>query len=76
VEFLYNLRRCGYDNYLTSDTSPTRWDIKRTFEANARLTNAVWNMLDGLEEEFARLIEAGDYLNTWRFIENEIFKLK
>jgi xylose isomerase len=76
VEFLYYLRRCGYDDYLTSDTSPTRWDIKRTFEANARLTNAVWNMLEGLEDEFARLMEAGDYLNTWRFIENEIFKLK
>jgi len=76
VEFLYYLRRCGYDDYLTSDTSPTRWDIKRTFEANARLTNSVWTMLEDLEDEFARLMEAGDYMSTWRFIESEIFKLK
>ena len=27
----------GYDGYLTSDTSPTRWDIKKMFEANNRL---------------------------------------
>ena len=76
VEFLYYLRRYGYDDYLTSDTSPTRWDIKRTFEANARLTNAVWNMLENVGDEFDRLMQAGDFLNTWRFIESEIFKLK
>ncbi len=76
VEFLYYLRRYGYDDYLTSDTSPTRWDIRRTFEANARLTNAVWNMLESVGDEFDRLMQAGDYLNTWRFIESEIFKLK
>lgn len=76
VEFLYYLRRYGYNDYLTSDTSPTRWDIKRTFEANARLTNAVWAMLEDLEDEFTRLMHAGDYLATWRFIESEVFKLK
>jgi xylose isomerase len=76
VEFLYYLRRYGYNDYLTSDTSPTRWDIKRTFEANARLTNAVWALLENLEDEFTRLMRAGDYLATWRFIESEIFKLK
>ena len=35
VEFLYYLKKDGYNDYLTSDTSPTRWDIKGTFEANS-----------------------------------------
>jgi xylose isomerase len=37
VEFIWQLRRIGYDGWFTSDTSPTRWDIAGTFEANARL---------------------------------------
>jgi len=76
VEFLYYLQEYKYDDYLTSDTSPTRWDIKETFEMNARLTNKLWNLLSGFDRnEFAQLISSGDYLRTWRFIEREIFSL-
>ena len=35
AEFLFYLQEYGYDDYITSDTSPTRWDIKGTFETNA-----------------------------------------
>ena len=45
AEFLWYLRRYGYQDYLTSDTSPTRWDIRGTFEANNRLTRKLWNLL-------------------------------
>ncbi|MBE1427056.1 hypothetical protein H4684_003744 [Desulfomicrobium macestii] len=41
VKLLHYLRRYGYNDYLTSDTSPAHGDIRRTFKANARLTNAV-----------------------------------
>ena len=76
VEFLYYLQEYGYDNYLTSDTSPTRWDIKGTFEMNARVTRKLWNLLSELDRaEFNKLIAAGDYLETWRFIERGIFSL-
>jgi len=37
VEFLYYLRKYNYTGYLTSDTSPTRWDVKGTFEAKETL---------------------------------------
>ena len=74
VEFLYYLQRYGYNDYLTSDTSPTRWDIKGTFETNARLTNKIWNLLASLEKmEFESIISKGDYLKTWRFIEERFF---
>jgi len=46
LEFLFYAHKFGYDDYLTSDTSPTRWDIARTFEANGRLTTRIWNWLD------------------------------
>jgi xylose isomerase len=76
VEFLYYLQECGYDDYLTSDTSPTRWDIRGTFEANARVTNRIWEKLNGLDREtFRRLVGERDYLATWRFIEKEILAL-
>ncbi len=77
VEFLYYLKKYNYKDYLTSDTSPTRWDIKGTFEANSRMTNKIWNMLGQIDlGEFEGLIAAGDYLQTWKFIEANIFSLK
>jgi xylose isomerase len=66
----------GYSDFLTSDTSPTRWDIRGTFEANARMTMKIWDRLNGLDRmEFAGLIRGGDFLKTWKFVEANIFKL-
>jgi xylose isomerase len=77
VEFLYYLKKYGYEDYLTSDTSPTRWDIKGTFEANSRITNRIWAMLDKIDDRmFSRLISGDDYLKTWKFIEKEILGLR
>jgi xylose isomerase len=77
VEFLYYLKKYGYTDYLTSDTSPTRWDIKGTFEANSRLSNKIWQRLDDIDPvKFAQLMANGDYLETWKFIEEEFFGLK
>lgn len=77
VEFLYYLKKYGYNDYLTSDTSPTRWDIKGTFEANSRMSNKIWNLLGQINlDELEGLIAAGDYLQTWKFIEANIFSLK
>jgi xylose isomerase len=77
VEFLYYLQEYEYDDFLTSDTSPTRWDIKGTFEVNTRLTGKIWNRLYELDRDHLRsLISARDYLKTWSFIENEILTLR
>jgi xylose isomerase len=77
VEFLYYLKKYGYKDYLTSDTSPTRWDIKGTFEANSRITNRIWAMLDKIDDRaFSRLMARDDYLKTWKFIEKEILGLR
>lgn len=77
VEFLYYLKKYGYADYLTSDTSPTRWDIRGTFEANSRLSNKIWNLLDKIDvSALENLIAKGDYLETWKFIEQNIFSIK
>ena len=76
VEFIYYLKKYGYDDYLTSDTSPTRWDIKGTFEANSRLTNKIWQKLDRIDgRSIDRLIAKSNYLETWKYIEENIFGL-
>ncbi len=76
VEFLYYLKKYGYNDYLTSDTSPTRWDIKGTFEANSRMTNKIWQRLDQVDGgRIAELMAAGDYLKTWKFIEANFFAI-
>jgi xylose isomerase len=76
VEFLFYLQEYGYSDFLTSDTSPTRWDIRGTFEVNTRMSRKIWALLDALDrKEFQRLIREGDFLQTWKFIEANIFKL-
>lgn len=76
VEFLAYLKRAGYDDFLTSDSSPTRWDPKAFFAANARLTTRVWELLERLgETELRRRIGAADYMATWRWIEEDILGL-
>jgi xylose isomerase len=74
VEFLYYLNKFGYEGYLTSDTSPTRWDIRKTFEANSRMTSRIWNMVRKVDRaEIDRLIASGDYLETWKLVERTFF---
>lgn len=76
VEFLYYLRSYGYNDFFTSDTSPTRWDIRGTFAANSRITEKIWNRFDVIDTEaLERLMAGGDYLETWKFIEEHIFSL-
>lgn len=76
VEFVYYLQKYNYNDFLTSDTSPTRWDIKGTFEANTRMTNKIWMKLLSIDkEEFESLISGSDYLETWKFIEANILSL-
>jgi xylose isomerase len=76
TEFLWYLQEYGYQDYMTSDTSPTRWDVVRTFETNARVTNKIWRRLEEIDRgQLKELIRGDDYLKTWRFIEEEILRL-
>jgi xylose isomerase len=76
VEFLYYLQKYGYQDFLTSDTSPTRWDIRGTFAMNTRLTNKLWTLLRQRDtRELEALIAGGDYLKTWQWIERNILSL-
>ena len=76
VEFLFYLQEYGYSDYLTSDTSPTRWDIRGVFEVNTRMSRKIWDLLASLDQkEFKRLIRGGDFLRTWQFIEANILKI-
>lgn len=77
IEFLYYLQQDGYDDYLTSDTSPTRWNINGVFEVNSRLTNKIWNRLAQLDSgTIEQLLKQDDYMQTWLFIENELLGYK
>jgi xylose isomerase len=77
AEFLHYLRRYGYRDYLTSDTSPTRWDITGMFETNNRLTSKLVSALDRMDAAgFDEVLSGDDYLQTWKFIEEELLNLR
>lgn len=76
IEFLYYAQEYEYDDFMTSDTSPTRWDIKGSFEMNSRVTQKLWDRLLQIDrEKLASLIANESFLDTWRFVEEEILKL-
>ncbi|UCF91418.1 MAG: sugar phosphate isomerase/epimerase [Desulfobacterales bacterium] len=76
VEFLYYLKKYGYNDYLTSDTSPTRWSIRGTFEANSRISNKIWARLEQVDGgAIETLLSQDDYLKTWHFIETKLLSL-
>ena len=76
VEFIYYLQRLNYTDYITADASPTRWDVKRFFEANARWTDKIWDLLEGMDRErLDSLMRGDDFMENWKFIEEEIFRL-
>lgn len=72
VEFLYYLKKFGYSGFITSDSNPTRYGIKDTFEANNRITTAIWKALDAFSDsEFENLLRGGDFFRTWHMVETE-----
>jgi xylose isomerase len=76
VEFLYYLLEHRYDDFLTSDTSPTRLEAAGTFAANARLTSRVWSRLQEIDRDQLRsLVARRDYLETWEFLQTNILRL-
>ncbi len=76
VEFVYYLKRYGYEDFLTSDTHPTRWSTAHMFAINARVTEKVSRLLDTIGlKEIQTHIEGRDYMETWRFIETRILRL-
>jgi xylose isomerase len=66
VEFLYYLKKFNYQDYITSDTSPTRWDINKMFEINNRITTKLFKAIDRMEEKGLQdVLESRDYMKIW-----------
>jgi xylose isomerase len=77
VEFLYYLKKFNYQDYITSDTSPTRWDINKMFEINNRITTKLFKAIDRMEEKGLQdVLESRDYMKIWEFLEIELFNLR
>ncbi len=73
VEFLYYLNKLGYNDYITSDTSPTRWNIKESFEINARITNKIWNLIKAWNID--HLLSGDQFIEIQKFLEKNLYQL-
>ncbi|MFW6250461.1 MAG: sugar phosphate isomerase/epimerase family protein [Alkalispirochaetaceae bacterium] len=74
IEFIYYLKRYGYESHLTTDSHPTRWDMQEMFTINSRITTKIWNKLDEIGmDAIAGWIEEPNYMKTWKKIEEELF---
>lgn len=51
--------------------------VRGTYEANSRLTLKIWHLLEKIDtSKLEALMAKGDYLETWKFIEQNIFSLR
>ena len=76
VEFVYYLQEFNYTDYITADASPTRFEIKSFFEANARWIDKIWNLLERIDREtLDELIHGSDFMETWKYIEEKVLRL-
>jgi len=76
VEFIYYLQKFNYTDYIAADASPTRFEMKSFFEANTRWIDKIWALLEKIDKEaLDKLIHGGNFMETWKYIEEEIFRL-
>jgi xylose isomerase len=75
LEFLYYIKKFGYKDWITSDTSPTRWNIKKVFEANTKISKDFEQILDKMEEDgFEEILKSDEYMDIWEFVRVHLFK--
>ncbi len=75
VEFLFYLMEHGYDDYLTSDTSPTRLAIEGILRPTPASPPGCGSGCRRSIATVRRLVARRDYLETWQFIEEHILRL-
>ncbi len=75
TEFLYHLIELGYDDFLTTDAQPTRWDIQEFFADNCAVTDAIVEKLEALNKEQKLHLAPEKYLENRRLIAKSIFGL-
>ncbi|GAL09479.1 unknown pentose isomerase ECA1953 [Vibrio astriarenae] len=76
IEFIYYLKKFNYQGWLTSDTSPTRWDIVKMFEANIRMTNRISSRIDTIGmETFGESLRKKEYMDIWADLESYFIKI-
>ncbi|MFA6776196.1 MAG: sugar phosphate isomerase/epimerase family protein [Sphaerochaetaceae bacterium] len=75
LEFVYYLKKYGYNDYLTSDTSPTRWDMVKVFKTNNRFTDKMDRIVKTMEADgFENVITGKNFMDVWEFVENHLVK--
>ncbi|MHB1347154.1 MAG: sugar phosphate isomerase/epimerase family protein [Candidatus Humimicrobiaceae bacterium] len=76
VEFIFWLKEYGYDDFLSSDTSPARLNAIKVFEANVMITSKIWSMIDNLDRKsIKKYMSSGSYEKTLNIIIKDIYRL-
>ncbi len=73
VEFLYCLRKDGYDGWITSDAFPVRQDADELFAANIRISEKIWRWLETLDSaEMLRDLDQENLFPVLRSLEQSL----
>lgn len=76
IEFIYYLKKFNYQDWLTSDASPTRVDIVKMFEANVRMSNKISARIDAIGmSTFEELLKKKEYMDVWAELEKGFLRI-
>ncbi|WP_373237118.1 sugar phosphate isomerase/epimerase family protein [Cohaesibacter celericrescens] len=76
IEFIYYLKKFNYQDWLTSDASPTRVDIAKMFAANVRMSNKISTRIDEIGmSTFEELLKKREYMDVWAALEGNFLKI-
>lgn len=75
IEFIFYLKKFNYQGWLTSDTSPTRWDIVKMFDANVNMTNRISARIDEIGmSNFEESLRKKEYMDIWADLQGYFMK--
>lgn len=75
IEFLYYLKELGYEDWITSDTSPVRQNAVECFAFNVHFTNRIWSWLGTIDREMIGLhLERNEFIPIMQYLERFLFK--
>lgn len=76
AEFLFYAQEFGYDKFFTADASPRIFDMVGFFTEHAKMNQAIYDLVGGLDrQKYRRLMAEEKYLELMGMVRTEIYRL-
>ncbi|RED95665.1 sugar phosphate isomerase/epimerase family protein [Marinoscillum furvescens] len=76
VEFFFYAKEYGYNKFFTADASPRIFDMMGFFTQHAKMNQAIWNLVEGLDRaKYRKLMAEERHMDLMELVRTEIYRL-